>query len=174
MGRVRGLALALALLALVQVACGIPPLPGASTAVGPCGWVWASRPLPELSTQVRAALDDAGIAADSARAVAFGEDCVDAQTNEVRRFAAMQTDFHVTLPVDDAEDLEALGASVAGVLAVLDGFPPNDTPGPRHGQVRITFVAGEEKVALSFTHLEAVKAREQGLGGAALLEALGY
>ena len=182
MGSVKGPAVALALLALIQVACSIPSLPGAPTtvtlvaptAVGPCGWVWASSPLPDLSAQVQAALDDAGISAESARAAAYGENCIDAETNEVRRFAAMQTDFHVTLPVDDAEDLEALGDSAASVLAVLDGFPPNETPGPRSGQVGITFVAGDEQVALWFTYLEGVKARDQGLGGPALMEALGH
>ena len=156
----------------VLLACSLPSLPGAPTTVAPCAWAWASRPLPELSARLREALDEAGIAVDSARAVAYGENCVDAETNEVRRFAVMQTDLHITLPVDDVADLDALGELAAAVLDVLDGFPPSETPGPQAGYVGITFVAGEEELGLWFKVPEGVEARDRGLRGAALLEAL--
>lgn len=139
-----------------------------------CFWNWNRRPLPELSEQVQAALDAAGIAGASTSAVAYGEDCIDPQTNTVQYFATMETDFFVTLQVEDLANLDALSELAAEVLAVLDGFPPNSTPGPQPGYIGITFVAGEEECNLWFTVEQAADARSRGLSGAALLEALGY
>jgi hypothetical protein len=182
MGEVRRIVAGLALLVLLQVACGVPTLPGVwttgtpegATEIGPCAWVWATGPLPDLASEVREALDEAGIAVDNAGAVAYGENCVDANTGEIRRFAAMETDFYATVEVDDVEDREAMARSVAGVLEVLAGFSPQDTPGPQSGQIEITFVSGDEQVRLRFPYSEGMEARDRGLAGAALLEALGY
>ena len=111
-----------------------PAPPVTPTAATLCVWSWASRPLPELSEEVRAALDEAGIVADGVRTEAYGENCIDAETNTVRDFAAMQTDFRVTLPVDDAADQDALGDLAGAGLHVLDGFPPAETRG--HNRAR--------------------------------------
>jgi hypothetical protein len=123
---------------------------------------------------VRAALDEAGIAIEKAGAVAYGENCIDPDTGDVRRFAAMETDFYATVVVDDVADLEVIARAAAEVLDVLAGFPPEETPGPQAGQIEITFVSGDDEVRLGFPYLDGMEARGQGMGGEALLEALGY
>lgn len=139
-----------------------------------CWWNWARQPLPDLSRRVQDALDATGIAGASVYVEAYGENCYDGESNAVQYFAAMETDFYVTLPVEDLEDIAALGELVEGVLAVLDGFPPQSTPGPQPGRVSITLVAGETEGHLSFGFAEVAKARKRGLSGATLLQALGY
>ena len=130
--------------------------------------------MPELSEDVQAALEGAGITGAKAYAEAYGEDCMNAKMGKARYFAAKETDFHVTLNVDGLGDLEVLGTLAEEVLAVLDGFPPKETPGPMPGYVGLRFVAPDSERRLWFTVLEWTDARDQGLSGAALLEALGW
>jgi hypothetical protein len=142
-----------------------------------CFYNWAQQDLPDLSKQIQAAMDAAGITGAEAIAGAFGEDniCLDAQGKETTRtFSAMETDFYITLHVPDFADREALGNLLDQVLAVLEQFPPDKTPGPQPGRIAITFAVGEQKHNLSFTITEAADARRRGLKGAALLEALRY
>lgn len=130
-------------------ACVASPGPPTDTVpsepTAPCGWVESRQGLPELSEEVQAALEGAGIADARAYAEAYGEDCMDAKTGKARYFAAKETDFHVTLNVDGLGDTEALGTLAGDVLAVLDGFPPKETPGPMPGYVGIRFVASDSE-----------------------------
>jgi len=178
----------LVVLCLLMAGCGAAPkgptaiAPSITRPVAPptptdvpyaeCIWSWASRPLPELSAQAQAALEAAGIERVDVAAEAFGEECLDPRTHEVNRFAARQTDFRFTVRVDDVADREAMGNLAARLLAVLEGFAPESTPGPVPGQVGIEFIAGGEALHLWFTHRQAEEARRQNLGGAALLDAL--
>jgi hypothetical protein len=174
--------LCLAALCLAMTACSVLTPAGARTTpsdptptdipYGQCVWNWSTRPLSELSAQVQEALDAAGIERINATAEAFGEDCLDAKTGQVNRFAAMQTDFRFALRVDDLSDREALGILAGQVLDVLDGFPPERTPGPSSGQVGMSFETDGQALHLWFPLQQAQQAREQGLEGAALLEAL--
>lgn len=88
-----------------------------------CYFNWARQPLPELSSQVQTALEEAGLTGVTARAEAYGENCYDSQTNEVIYFAALETDFRVTLDVPNLEDSEHLGNMLEEALIVLDKFP---------------------------------------------------
>ena len=117
---------------------------------------------------------DNGLGDAVGRAIAFGEDCISAETGEVSYFAVKQTDFRFSLPVKDLTDLDALGGLVAGVLSVIEKFPPDDTPGPMPGQVFITFVTGDSERGFTFMLNEANTALVDGHSGAGLLEALGY
>ena len=168
--------LGLAALCLAMAACSVltPPSDPTPTDIpyGQCVWNWSTRPLPELSAQVQEALDAAGIERIDASAEAFGEDCLDAKTGQVNRFAAMQTDFRFALRVDDLSDREALGVLVGRVLDVLDPFPPERTPGPSSGQVGMSFETDGQALHLWFPLQQGQAARGQGLEGAALLEAL--
>ncbi|UCC75821.1 MAG: hypothetical protein JSW37_09900 [Anaerolineales bacterium] len=150
---------------LVMAACDRAEAPG-------CMWNWSTRPLSDLSGQVQGAVEAAGLSGATASAVAFGEDCIDPKSGEVKRFATMQTDFRITVPVGDVRNLDELGDLAEQVLEVLDSFPAKNTPGPQSGDVSISFEAGEERLHLWFSIMQADKAREQGLHGAALLEAL--
>jgi len=137
-----------------------------------CYFNWATQPLPELSSQVQSALEDAGLTGVAARAEAYGENCYDSQTNEVVYFAAMQTDFRVTINVPDLKDTERLGDLLEKVLIALDNFPTDKTPGPNPGYVGVTFQAGGEELNLWFTVSQGIQVRQQGLRGDALLKAL--
>ena len=151
----------------------VTPTPTAALAPTDCIWNWNTRPLDDLSRQVQTALESVDVTGATASAVAFGEDCIDPHSGEVKRFATMETDFHFTLPTSDLEDLDELGHLAETVLEVLDSFPTESTPGPQPGYVGLTFVADGETLHLWFKVTRADEARQQGLHGAALLEALG-
>jgi hypothetical protein len=136
-----------------------------------CGWQWATQSLPELSAQVQAALESAGLTGVTAVAEAYGENCLNAE-GKVARFAAMETDFRITIQVDSLADREALGMLLEKILVVLDGFPTETTPGPNPGYVGVTFQAGDAELRLWFPIIEGESARALGLRGAALLDKL--
>jgi hypothetical protein len=136
-----------------------------------CGWNWATQPLPDLSTEVQSALEAAGLTGTTARAEAYGENCL-SQNNEVLYFAAMETDFHISVEVPDLSDTGALGDLLERILVVLDTFPPGATPGPQPGYIGVSFTKGQEILNLWFTVTDGESARALGLHGAALLEEL--
>ena len=183
--------IALLLLVLHLAACNLPMLTSTPTldtvdiptgveettpvsGGGDCAWVWNSESLPELSIQLQSAMEQADLGDAAGRAIAFGEDCISADTGEVSYFAVKQTDFRFSLPVKDLTDLDALGELVEGVLGVIEKFPPDDTPGPMPGQVFITFVTGDSERGFTFMLNEASTAQADGHSGVGLLEALGY
>jgi hypothetical protein len=137
-----------------------------------CYFNWATQPLPDLSLEVQAALEAAGLEGFTAIAEAYGENCYDSQTNEVVYFATMETDFRLTVEVDDLEDTVALGDMLELILVTLDQFPPGATPGPQPGYIGVNFVKGEETLYLWFTVIDGESARALGLHGADLLEEL--
>ena len=137
-----------------------------------CAWVWATQPLPEIGKKVQTALEAAKLPVTDVSAEAFGENCVDSQTNQVTSFGAIETDFRIALQVRSLKDAEKLGSLLEQTLVVLDGFPTGSTPGSQPGIVGVTFQAGKETTNLSFTVTEGKAARDKGLHGAALLEAL--
>jgi hypothetical protein len=137
-----------------------------------CSWRWATQPLPELSAQIQADIDAAGLTNVTVSAAAFGEDCIPYETNVSGYFATMETDFSVTAQVDNLEDEEALGNLTAQILAVLDQIPPEDIRGPQPGYITLAFVAGDAQRNLRFSVTQADAALEQGLTGAALFQQL--
>ena len=136
-----------------------------------CYWNWATQPLPELSAQVQAAMEAAGLKGVTATAEAFGENCFNAK-GEVVRFATMETDFRITVQIVSLNDREALGTLLEKILVVLDGFPTETTPGPQPGYVGVTFQSGKDELRLWFLVEEGESARALGLRGAALLDKL--
>lgn len=144
-----------------------PAQDGSST---DCAFVWARQPLADLSLEfdesIKGTLPQA-----SGSAEAYGENCINAQ-GEVVRFLAMETDYYVTLTVDDLKDKQALGEAIAKVLQVLANFPVGETPGPQPGYVGITFETSAEELRLWFTRRDAEAALENGLRGEELFNAL--
>jgi len=136
-----------------------------------CAWQWASRPLPDLSAEVQAALESEGLQNMTAYAEAYGENCLSAD-NKVLDFAVMETDFHIVVEVESLEDREYLGSLLERILIVLDDFPPGATPGPQPGYIGVRFEAGTEELNLWFTVTDGEAVRAMGLHGAALLEEL--
>ena len=135
-----------------------------------CGFMWASNPLPELSGDFDKALKQVQPQA-SGYAEAYGENCIDNEGNVVR-FLTMETDFHITLKVNDLEDKQVLGKLIEQVLAVVATYPPEETPGPQPGYVGITFEAPTDKIRLWFTQTDGESAIKNGLQGAELFNTL--
>ena len=135
-----------------------------------CGFMWASNPLPELSGDFDKALKQVQPQA-SGYAEAYGENCIDNEGNVVR-FLTMETDFHITLKVNDLEDKQVLGKLIEQVLAVVATYPPEETPGPQPGYVGITFEAPTDKIRLWFTQKDGESAIKNGLQGAELFNTL--
>lgn len=152
----------------------IPSLTPTSTiSYTQCIWNWATQPLPALSEDLESDLQTALHLPLTAYAEAFGENCFDGRTNQVAYFAAMETDFYVTVQVEALADREALGQAMEQILTViLSHFPVEATPGPRPGYITITFVADTEQLRLRLTWPEAESTLVRGLHGASLLDEL--
>jgi hypothetical protein len=141
------------------------------TPIPPCYFNWAYQDLPEVSQQfeavLRAALGDALV---RATAGAYGENCYAYDTNQVVYFAAMETDYYVTLAVANINDDEALGNLVMLIFPALEQFPVGSTPGGNPGIINLIIQSGEQTRYLNFPRkqIEAL----QGLTGAALITAL--
>jgi hypothetical protein len=173
--------IAIILPVFILTACNLPrstPNPGVAPATDTpanyqnCYFNWATQPLPELSAQVQATITAAGLTGVIATAEAFGENCYDSQTNKPISFSAMETDFRISVPVDNLADYEKLGNLLEEILTVLDGFPTETTPGPQPGYVGVTFQAGKDELHLWFLVEYGKSARALGLHGAALFEEL--
>lgn len=170
------------LLLLTLAACNFPsqrlgattPTPAASETPTPayeeCAFVEARQENPGLSSQFMQKLKDAGLPVETARAEAYGENCI-AADNSVVRFAQREIDFYATLKVQNLSDEAALGDLLEKTLAVIDGFPP-DQVGPNPGYIGITFQAGDQVQNLWFMQTQVNEFRQQGLKGAALYRAL--
>lgn len=173
------------MLILLLAACGplpLDPLPGpfalaeTTPTLTPdeytaCAWQWGKQSLPNLSTALEAALRTNVLPNASAYAEAYGENCIDA-SGAVTRFAAIQTDFYITLPVPSLDDRAALGALLESTLSVLEQFPTGQTPGPQPGYVGITFKSPNEEIRLWIAPARLAEVRANGLSGATLFEAL--
>ena len=142
-----------------------------SPTVGPCGFNWARKNLPELSQQLLARMNEAALPVLSASAEAYGEDCLYSD-GSLAYFAAMETDYHVTLAVGDLSDAATLGSLLEQTLAVIDQFPVGETPGPNPGYIGIVFQAGDMVETVQFPRTQADTLRAQGLSGAQFYEAL--
>jgi len=137
-----------------------------------CYFNWATQPLPDLSKQVQSAIDAARLTGVKARAVAYGENCYDSQTNKPVSFATLETDFHISATVNDLTNKDELGNLLEKILIVLDGFPAGKVPGPQAGYISISFQARSEELNLMFMVSAGKSARAQGLHGAALFDEL--
>jgi hypothetical protein len=132
--------------------------------------MWANQPLPDLSNEFNRALSDVFLNAEG-YAQAYGENCV-TSGGEVARFLAMETDFNITLQVEDLEDTQVLGELIEQVMAVLADFPTDETPGPQPGYVGITFETPEDSINLWVMRAKIETALADGLRGAELFKLL--
>ena len=147
-----------------------PDTPLQISADSECGFVWASEQLADLSNKFDEKLKDIQPQANG-YAEAYGENCIDSQGNNVR-FLAMETDFYVSLEVNELEDQQVLGELTGQVLDVIAEFPTDETPGPQSGYVGITFVTHGNELRMRFSQTDAKAAIENGLQGEELFNAL--
>ena len=141
-------------------------------AVTNCAFAWSERGLPEVTDKVNQAFLDAGFREVSAEARAYGEDCIDPQTNEVVQFSAMQTDFHISIAITDTSSKQVLGDWVERVMRVLEPYKPGKVAGPNPGYVGITFGTSSDTVNLWFPRTQAEELIKDGTRGSHLFEAL--
>ena len=174
----------LLLWALILCACSLPiaspqPLPAATTeapTVIPttpeyqdCGFQWAYQELPELSSSFRQSIQ--GLQPEAqARAFAFGENCMLAD-GSVGYFLAMETDFDVTLQVEDLVNEAILGEWIVKVMGVIEGIPADQIVGPRPGRVSITFLAGGNQTVVNF-YIDQYQGLPSGLSSAEIYRSL--
>lgn len=111
------------------------PLPITPTYEG-CAYVWGTQPLPVLSRQFNAALQDISLDV-SGMAYAYGEDCVYGDGHKT--FSAMETDFTVGVIVKSVKDEAALGDWIYKVMQVVLALPPDELKGPQPGRVEFDF-----------------------------------
>lgn len=143
----------------------------AADAYAGCGYAWASEPLVELSRDFEKALIEEVQPQANGYAEAYGENCVNNQ-GEVIRFLAMETDFYISLQVEDLGDKQAMGEMVEQVLILLSAFPVEETPGPQPGYVGITFETPDDNLRMWFRQVDAETAWENGLRGEELFNVL--
>jgi hypothetical protein len=137
---------------------------------GQCAYVEARKTLPDLSKKFLESLKGAALPVTEARAEAYGENCVVAD-GTVLRFAAMETDFYVTLEVSDLADESAMGKQLGQVLDIIDRVPRAET-GPNPGYIGVMFKAKGQVDNLWFTQTQADNLRAQGVKEAELYRAL--
>ena len=137
-----------------------------------CYFNWATHPLPDLTKQLQASVDSAGLSEVTATAEAFGEDCIDPITNKAIGFGAMETDFRFTVQVNNLEDTEILGGMLEKLIIVLDDFTKGSIRMAPPAYVNVSFTSREKASYLSFILENGKAAIEKGLHGAELFKQL--
>ncbi len=107
----------------------------------------------------------------TASAEAYSENYITA-TGMMDHFAAMETDFCITVQVAHLNNREELGTLLEKILGALDAGPPRVPPGPNSGYIGVTFQAGSDELHLWFIVAYRESARALVLHGAALLDKL--
>src|SRR5512138_241336 len=113
-----------------------------------CGYQWAHGDLPELSNNFQQSIQALQPEA-TAGAYAFGENCVRAD-GTVADFLAMETDFNISLHVDDLANESVLGKWIVQVMQVVEDIPSDQIAGPRPGHVSIVFQSSTAQAVINF------------------------
>lgn len=129
-----------------------------------CGYMWAYKDAPELTTSFDSAVKALNAQA-SGRAELFGEDCVYADGSAT--FSTMETDFYTRLPVDDLSKEEEFGNWVAQVMEIVIQMPREDLPG-NYGFVEFTFAKNEAERIIFRVPIQQYINDAQGKSGAEL------
>lgn len=135
----------------------------------PCGYQWATQPLPEISQELQETFQKADQPDLTVAAEAFGENCLRADGSVVR-FLTMYTDIRVIAPVQQLQDSQLLAKRVETILRLVLDYPPEKLPGSPEGYLGITFTDPQGKVVnLWFRRLDGKAALDSGLSGEELL-----
>jgi hypothetical protein len=151
----------------------VDPVAGEVTPISPrpqdCGYQWANQDLPELSSSFQGAIQ-AFQAEAQASAYAFGENCIRAD-GSIAAFLPMETDFNVSLRVDDLANESVLGKWIVQVMQVIENIPPEQIAGPRPGRVSIVFQSSTAQTVINF-YINQYKALPPDFNYAEIYEAL--
>jgi len=113
-----------------------------------CGYQWAYQDLPQLSSDFQQSIQGLQPQAQ-ANAYTFGENCLH-EDGSIGGFSAKETDFNVTLQVNDLSNESDLGDWIVKVMQVIENIPPDQIVGPGPGLVHIIFQANGEQKAVNF------------------------
>jgi hypothetical protein len=133
-----------------------------------CGYQWAQQDLPELSGQFLQSIQALQLDAQ-AYAFSFGENCVHADGTST--FLPMETDFNITIPVNDLSDETALGAWIVKVMQVIQNIPPDQIIGPRPGRVGILFESNGKRQGVTF-YIDQYQTLASGLSPAEIYQTI--
>ena len=149
-----------------------PTDPPVTPTAKPCAYAWANKELPDETAVFQEALKKAGLGLVEVTLSAYGENCLDTQTDQVVSFGIMQTDFYFNIPVSNLNDKTEKGNWAAKVLAVVKDFPPGKVPGPNRGVCGMTFQTLADSTMLRFQVATGLRALEAGLSGEELFSLL--
>jgi hypothetical protein len=133
-----------------------------------CGYQWAYKDLPELSSNFQQSIQVLQPEAP-AKAYAFGENCI--HTDGSITFLAKETDFNITLQVDDLANESDLGGWSVKVMQVIENIPQEQIVGPQPGRVTIMFQSDSDQIVINF-YMNQYQALPSGLSNAEIYQAL--
>jgi hypothetical protein len=134
-----------------------------------CAYQWTTQDLPALSGSFQQSVQALQPRAQ-AKAFAFGENCIRTDGTIVS-FTATETDFNVTLHVDDLANESVLGRWIVQVMQIIAGIPPDQILGPRPGRVSIVFQSSTAQRVINF-YIDQFQQLPQGLSHTEVYEAL--
>jgi len=123
-------------------------------------------PVAPLQAKIKAGLEADGVKVNELLVEGFGEECANS-SGPGNSSCCMATNVTISLAVDDLKDREALGNLLGKALGVIFG-----AEGYAGGRVNATFVASGGQEQLTFEGNSGQQALDEGLSGAALLDAL--
>ncbi len=136
----------------------VPPSPTEAPVIFPtitftptpviCAWQEAIKDLPELSSSFQQSIQALQPEAQ-ASARAIGENCFGWGGNIVS-FTARQTDFNVSLQVDDLANESVLGKWVVQIMQVIENIPAEQIDSPLPGSVTIVFRSSTAQSVINF------------------------
>jgi hypothetical protein len=171
---------------LILCACSIGTIPSAvphspteTTSVVPttkvpvdpqsCGYQWAYGEAPEAASSfaksIQALQPEAQV-----NVYTFGENCVRVD-GSVARFLVKETDFEVTLQMDDLSNESNLGGWIVKVMEIIQNIPPEQIRGTGPGQVSIVFQSGTGQDTIRF-YANQYQALPSGLSNAEIYQTL--
>jgi hypothetical protein len=137
-------------LTLTAVSAITPSVTPDGNSAGLCSYNWATQSLPEESAMLQKTLLTAGVAFNSARAEAFGENCFDASSKVVVSFSTMETDFHISVAVVNLDDKEVMGNIAYDIIKTILEIPLGTFPGPNPGYIGLNFKSKTGELNLWF------------------------
>lgn len=137
-----------------------------------CAYVLVSKDAPDVTAIITQAYRNANFTDVDARAAAYGENCIDTNTNRVVSFSAMQTDIYLAVPVQDTQDIQALGNWIFRLVPVINQVSAGQLPGPKPGNIGVQFKSSGGVVNLWFPRKMAQDLIQKGVRGSALYDAL--
>jgi hypothetical protein len=126
----------------------------------------------DLSSQIQAALNKAGVTDANVTVTVDGIQCVNPQDGTVESYSAQKTTFNFNLTVSSIIDQQAIGDIAAQALAALSGIAKSDIPGNQPAAVAITINDGSQQQSISIGYTQAINAYQSGYKGSKLYNLL--